>query len=68
MFRIVPLNPDDLTLNVTVEDQNRKVILNRNFTGKKEYVIDLSQYSQGAYDIIIKTTDWLVSSKLVIVR
>ena len=68
IFRIVPENQEGLPLNVMIEDQNRKVILNQNFSGKKEYIIDLSRYSQGAYDIFIKTADWLVSSKLVIVR
>lgn len=68
VFRIVPENQEGLPLNVMIEDQNRKVILNQNFSGKKEYIIDLSRYSQGAYDIFIKTADWIVSSKLVIVR
>lgn len=68
VFTIVPLTADGFMINVTVEDQNRKVVLKKDFSGKKEYTIDLSHCSQGVYDVILRTPDWLVSSKLVIVR
>jgi len=68
IFRIVPSNESCLTLNVLVEDQSGRAILEKKFSGKKEYSIDLSQASQGIYNIVIKTADWMETKKLVVKR
>ncbi|MEI6174294.1 MAG: T9SS type A sorting domain-containing protein [Bacteroidota bacterium] len=68
IFRIVPSNENGLTLNIMVEDQSGKTILEKKLSGKKEYSIDLSQASQGIYTIVIKAADWMETKKLVVRR
>jgi len=68
VFRIVPSNKSGLTMNVVVEDEAGREILEKKFRGGNEYTIDLSQVAQGLYNIVIKADNWMETKKLVVSR
>ncbi|MDP1621386.1 MAG: BACON domain-containing carbohydrate-binding protein [Bacteroidales bacterium] len=68
IFNIVPGSADFRNIEVTVQDLNGKIFLNRQFKGEKEYQIDLSSASQGTYNIILKTDASLLVKKLVVIK
>ena len=67
-FKIVPARGDNSILDLQVIDPNGKVILKKQYTGEKEYEVDLSSASEGIYQIIIRTEHNLVVRKLVIIK
>jgi hypothetical protein len=68
VFMIIPGKDEHGAMDVNVQDLTGKVILKRQFTGGKEYQIDLSSAPQGTYHIIIKTESNLLVRKLVVIR
>jgi hypothetical protein len=68
IFNIVPGQTDGRTMEVSVQDLNGKIILNKQCKGAKEYQIDLSSASQGTYNIILKTENNLLVKKLVVIK
>jgi hypothetical protein len=68
IFNIIPAEREKISMKVTVQDLNGKVVLEKTFKDKKEYQIDLSAASDGTYNIIIKTINGLLVRKLVIIK
>ena len=68
IFRIVPASGDNCNLDIQVIDIDGRIIMNRHFSGEKEYEVDLSSAVAGSYQIIIKTDNKLVVKKLVIMK
>jgi len=68
IFNIVPAIGDGRTIDVSVQDLNGKVILEKRYKGEKEYLIDLSFASRGTYHIIVKTGSTMFIKKLVVIR
>jgi hypothetical protein len=68
IFNIIPAEGEKISLDITVQDLNGKVILEKTCKGKKDYQIDLSSASDGSYNIIIKTINGLLVRKLVIIK
>jgi hypothetical protein len=68
VFRIVPQQSLGLVLKVCVEDQSGKTVMDRQFSGNTEYVMDLSQAQPGIYNIVMRTDQWKEVTKLVIAR
>ncbi len=55
-------------VEVTVQDMNGKLYLKKQFSGGKEYDIDLSSAPQGTYNIVLKSGNDLTVKKLVIMK
>ena len=68
IFNIIPAEGEKISLDITVQDLNGKVILEKTCKGKKDYQIDLSSAPDGSYNIIIKTINGLLVRKLVIIK
>jgi len=68
IFKIVPGRADGRAMDVSVQDYSGKVILNKHCKGEKDYQIDLSEASQGTYNIIVKTETSILVKKLVIMK
>jgi hypothetical protein len=68
IFKIVPVKGNNSDLDVQVVDMDGRIILKKQYSGKKEYDVDLSSASAGSYQIIIKTDNNLVIRKLVIMK
>ena len=68
LFRIVPEKKDQQAFQVIVEDQNGKCLLRKLCSGEKEYQIDLSQAGPGVYHIILKSDQWLVKTRLIVIK
>ena len=66
IFRITPANRE--LLEVTIQDMNGKVILEKKFRDGKEYVLDLSGAAQGTYNLTGKSAGKSTVLKLVIIR
>jgi hypothetical protein len=67
VFKIVPAQGNN-ALDVTVQDLNGKVILQKECRGESEYEISLADAPQGTYDIIIKSGSEKLVRKLVIIK
>jgi hypothetical protein len=67
IFRIVPAVGKN-NLEVKIQDINGKVILSKVCSGEADYIIDLSQSPQGAYNIILKMNNITTIKKLVIIK
>lgn len=67
IFRIVPEDNSGTPLDVAVEDQTGKIISRKQFSGNKEYVMDITNFPCGVYYLLITFKDWKVTSKLVLV-
>lgn len=68
IFRLVPGASNGLTMNVAVVDIAARTILEKQFSGEREYSIDLSHASPGIYNVIIKTKEWTETIKLIVQR
>ena len=68
VFRIVPAKGYFGNIDVKVEDMSGKIILDKMCSGEAEYLIDLSNSSQGTYNLIIKTDNETIIRKLVIIK
>ncbi|TRZ71202.1 MAG: T9SS C-terminal target domain-containing protein [Bacteroidetes bacterium] len=65
-FKIVSANGEKGPLDISIRDLTGKMMLEKHFTGEKEYEIDFSSASRGCYFIIIKTIDNIIVYKLII--
>lgn len=68
VFNIVTPREKKLTFEVTVRDINGQIILQKNYSGATEYILDLSYTPQGSYHLIIKTDHNVSVKKLVIIK
>jgi len=68
IFRLVPPSGDVNTMDVRVTDMDGKVVFDKQFSGAKEYGIDLSAASPGTYEVMARTDNAVVVKKLVIIR
>jgi hypothetical protein len=68
VFRIVPANGDNNSLDVKVADISGKIILKTQFNGEKEYELNLSASPAGSYYITITSGKNLLVRKLVIIK
>ncbi len=67
-FRIVPANALIGKMDVRIVDLHSRVILEKQFSGAKEYEVDLSSAPAGSYEIMIRTNETLVVKKLVVIK
>jgi hypothetical protein len=65
-FKIVPAKGYNGILDVQIVDMDGRIMLEKQYSGKKEYEVDLSSASAGSYQIMIRTEKNLVVRKLVI--
>lgn len=65
-FKIVSAIGEKGPLDISIRDLTGKMMLEKHFTGEKEYDIDFSFASRGCYFIIIKTIDNIIVHKLII--
>jgi hypothetical protein len=68
IFNIIPAEGENISMNISVQDMNGKVILEKSCTGKKEYQVDLSSSPSGTYNIIVKSQNGSLVRKLVIIK
>jgi hypothetical protein len=68
IFNISPAEAENFPMDVTVQDMNGKVILEKTCKGKKEYQLDLSSVPDGSYNVIIKTNHGSLVRKLVVIK
>jgi len=68
IFRIISSSGDHGMLEIMVQDITGEIILKKQFSGEKEYLIDLSSTPAGCYPIILKTENSLIVRKLVIIK
>ena len=66
IFRIVPYQNFSGTMEVSVQDQSGKLIMQKSCSGEKDYQFDLSKVGQGTYNVIIKSDKILTVKKLVV--
>jgi hypothetical protein len=67
-FKIVPAKRFNGILDVQIVDMDGRIVLEKQYSGKKEYEVDLSSASAGSYQIMIRTEKNLVVRKLVIMK
>jgi hypothetical protein len=68
IFNIIPAEGEKVSMKITVQDLNGKVLLEKTCKDKKEYQLDLTTAPDGTYNIIIKTINGSLVRKLVIVK
>jgi hypothetical protein len=57
IFNIIPAEGEKVSMKITVQDLNGKVLLEKTCKDKKEYQLDLTTAPDGTYNIIIKACD-----------
>jgi hypothetical protein len=66
---IVTIATEDLlSVDVTVRNMQGQLILKKNYSGAKEYTMDLSPVAPGTYHITLVTEKLVLSRKLIIIR
>jgi lysyl endopeptidase len=68
LFRIIMPSGDPGVLKVTVRDLTGVTILYKEFSGEKEYPVDLSFASTGCYTVMLQTENRLIVRKLVLIK
>lgn len=68
IFRIMAPSAYKGTIEVSVRDLAGNMIMNKKFSGDKEYTVDLSSAAAGCYTVMLKTENRQIVRKLVILK
>ena len=68
IFRLIPSSSYHGTIDASIQDLAGETILKKQFSGEKEYQVDLSSAAAGCYTIILKTETKLIVRKLVVIK
>jgi len=68
IFRLIPSSSYHGTIDASIQDLAGETILKKQFSGEKEYQVDLSSAAAGCYTIILKTENKLMVRKLIVIK